>query len=99
MFTRETLGAIEELTAAAWSAPWSTRVDSLTNYTHSEGLEDDLIVEPLVEDAHSLGDAELGRIENIALNAAELAGRLVSHDGRVGGLAINFVLPETRTLR
>ena len=94
VFTRETLGAIEELTAAAWSAPWSTRVDSLTNYTHSEGLEDDLIVEPLVEDAHSLGDAELGRIENIALNAAELAGRLVSHDGRVGGLAINFVLPE-----
>ena len=28
------------------------------------------------------------------MNAAELAGRLVSHDGRVGGLAINFALPE-----
>ena len=94
VFTRQTLGAIEELTEAAWSAPWSTRVDSLTNYSHSEGFEDDLVVEPLVEDAHSLSDAELARIENIALNAIELAGRLVSHDGRVGGLAINFVLPE-----
>ena len=94
VFTRETLGAIEELTEAAWSAPWSTRVDSLTNYTYSEGLEDDLIVEPLVEDARALDDAELARLENIALNAVDLVGRLVSHDGRVGGLAINFVLPE-----
>ena len=94
VFTRQTLGAIEELTEAAWSAPWSTRVDSLTNYSHSEGFDDDLVVEPLVEDAHALSDAELARIENIALNAADLAGRLISHDGRVGGLAINFVLPE-----
>ena len=32
----------------------------------------------------------------LALNAADLAGRLVSHDGRVSGLAINFVMPEPR---
>ena len=95
VFTREALGAVEELTEAAWRAPHSSRVDSLTNYTHSEALgEDDLVVGPLVEDAGSLGDADLVRIETIALNAIDIAGRLVSHDGRVGGLAINFVLPE-----
>ena len=94
VFTREALGAIEELTEAAWRAPYSTRVDSLTNYSHSEALGDDLVVEPLVDDAQSLSDADLARIEEIALNATELAGRLVSHDGRVGGLAINFALPE-----
>ena len=53
-----------------------------------------MIVEPLVEDAASLSDAELARAEAIALNEVEIAGRLVSLDGRVGGLAINFVLPE-----
>ena len=94
VFTREALGAIEELTDAAWRTPWSTRVDSLTNYSHSEAIEDDLVVEPLVDDAQSLGDADLARIEGIALNAIDVAGRLVSHDGRVAGLVINFALPE-----
>ena len=94
VFTRETLAAIEELTDAAWRAPWATRVDSLTNFSHSEASEDDLVVEPLVEDAPSLGDDDLARIEGIALGSIELAGRLVSHDGRVAGLAINFALPE-----
>ena len=94
VFTRETLAAIEELTEAAWQAPWATRVDSLTNFSHSEASEDDLVVEPLVEDAPSLSDDGLARAEGIALGSIELAGRLVSHDGRVAGLAINFALPE-----
>ena len=94
IFTREVLGAVEDLTEAAWQTPSSTRVDSLTNYSHSEAYEDDLIVAPLVEDARSLGDADLARIEEIALNANEVAGRLVSRDGRVAGLAISFTLPD-----
>jgi len=94
VFTRETLAAVEELTEAAWRTPWSTRVDSLTNFSHSEASEDDLVVEPLVEDAPSLSDEDLARVEGIALGSIELAGRLVSHDGRVAGLAINFALPE-----
>ncbi len=96
MFTREALRAIEELTEAAWKAPHSSRVDSLTNYTHSRAEGDDLIVEPLVDDASALSDADLARIRKIALNASDIAGRLVSQDGRVGGLAINFVMPEKR---
>ena len=95
VFTRETLGAIEELTEAAWLAPYSTRVDSLTNYNHSEAYEDDLIVEPLVDGAQSLDDAGLERVREIALNASEIAGRLVARDGRVAGLAITFALPES----
>ena len=94
IFTRETLAAIEELTEAAWRTPHSTRVDSLTNYTHSEAFDDDLIVEPLVEDAASLDDAGVARVRDIALSAVEIAGRLVSRDGRVGGVAVSFVLPE-----
>ena len=94
VFTRESLAALEEMTETAWQAPYASRVNSLTNYSHSEAFEDDLIVEPLVEDAASLSDAELARAEAIALNEVEIVGRLVSLDGRVGGLAINFVLPE-----
>ena len=94
VFTREALGGVVELTEAAWRAPYSSRVDSLTNYFHSEALEDDLVVAPLVDDAQSLSDADLARVETVALGAIDIAGRLVSYDGRVGGVAINFILPE-----
>ena len=94
IFTREALGAIEELTETAWETPHSSRVDSLTNYTHSRAEGDDLIIEPLVENASALKDADLTRIRKIALDSAELPGRLVSLDERIGGLAITFVLPE-----
>ncbi len=40
--------------------PHSPRVDSLTNYFHSEAFEDDLVVEPLVENARSLDAAARG---------------------------------------
>ena len=62
VFTREVLGAVEALTEAAWRTPWSIRVDSLTNYLHSSSIEDDLAVEPLVDDAGALGDDDLARI-------------------------------------
>ena len=94
VFTREALGAIEELTEAAWRVPWSTRVDSLTNYNHSEAVEDELRVERLVDGAGSLSDDGLARIERIALSEVSVAGRLVSRDGRVAGLVINFALPD-----
>ena len=37
IFTRETLVAIEELTDRLWRTPYVTRVDSITNHSHSEG--------------------------------------------------------------
>ena len=94
IFSREALGAVEEMTEAAWRAPYSSRVNSLTNYTHSEASGDELIVAPLVEDARALDEAGTARVERVALEAAEIAGRLVSRDGRTAGVAVNFVLPE-----
>ncbi|MFQ5587156.1 MAG: hypothetical protein ACE5GF_10120 [Thermodesulfobacteriota bacterium] len=44
VFTRETLAIIEELTEASWQAPYSIRVDSITNFQHTRAEEDDLIV-------------------------------------------------------
>ncbi|MXY49413.1 MAG: MMPL family transporter [Gemmatimonadetes bacterium] len=98
VFTREVLGVVEDLTETAWFAPYSTRVNSLTNYFHSEAMEDDLIVGPLVEDASSLSEAGLDRVRTIALGSREVVGRLVSPDGRVAGLAVNFVLGDNPDL-
>ena len=94
VFTRETLGAVEDLTEAAWQTPHSVRVTSLTNYFHSEAVEDDLTIAPLVEGAASLSDADLDRIRTISLNEPELVGQLVAEDGHVAALVIDFILFE-----
>lgn len=96
VFTRQTLGAIEELTEAAWLIPYSARVDSLTNFLYSEAHDDELIVEPLAENAHALGDAELDRIESIATAEIDIVNRFASNKGHVGAILISFVLPDDR---
>ena len=96
VFGRDELVAIEELTEQLWRTPYATRVDSIANYSHSEGLEDELIVEPLIDDAGSLSDEDIERIKRIALGTEEVAGRFVSRDGRVAGLVVSVALPEDR---
>ena len=98
VFTREAFVAIEELTEQLWRTPYVTRVDSITNYSHSEGFEDELVVDPLVDDAGSLSDDDIERMRRIALDTEEIAGRFVSRDGRVAGLVVSVTLPEDREL-
>lgn len=94
VFTVQTLTALEELTKAAWQIPYSSRVDSITNfqYIHAEG--DDLVVENLVEDAKKLTKAELKQVKNIALREPSLLKRLVSPSGHVAGLNVNIIKPD-----
>lgn len=99
IFTQKTLVAIEELTEQLWRTPYATRVDSISNYTHSEGFEDELVVEQLIDEASSLNDTDIKRIMDIALGTEEVAGRFVSRDGRVAGLVVSITLPgENREL-
>ncbi len=94
IFTREGLLAVEQLTEALWQSPYVTRVDSITNYSHSKGSEDELIVYQLVDDAEVLDDAELDQIRTVALNTQETAGRFVSNDGRLAGVVVSLALPD-----
>ena len=90
VFTRETLASVVRLTQAAWQIPYSIRVDSLTNYQHTEADADDLVVDDLVSDVEGLDDAALRRIRNIAVHEPLLVDRLVSADGRVTGVNVAF---------
>ncbi len=94
IFTRKALLAVEKLTDALWRTPYATRVTSITNHLHTEGNEDGLIVEPLVDDATLLNKTEIGRVRTIALSNREIAGRLISRDGRLAGLVVSLALPD-----
>ena len=43
IFTENNLRIISELTEQSWQLPYSTRVDSLTNYTHTWADKDELV--------------------------------------------------------
>ena len=83
VFTPKTLKAIQALTTESWQVPFSTRVDSITNFQHSWSEEDDMFVEDLVLDADTLTDADMPRLKEIAINEPLLVHKIISPQAHV----------------
>ena len=94
VFTNETLKVVELLTEKAWQIPYSTRVDSISNYQHTYAEGDDLIVEDLISDAENLSAADIKKIKNVAINEPLLKQRLVSPSGHVTSISALISLPN-----
>ncbi|WP_213998387.1 MMPL family transporter [Arsukibacterium sp.] len=94
VFSAQTLSLVRQLTEAAWQTPYSIRVDSLSNYQHTEAIDDDLWVADLVAEELELTGSELNKIAQVALNEPVLVQRLVSRDGTVTAINITLQLPE-----
>ena len=92
-FTAKTMAAVEWLTKEAWQVPYSTRVDSLSNFQHTHAEGDDLIVRHLVTNASDLDASAIAQIRKIALAEPLLAGRLVSHGGDITAVNVTVQLP------
>jgi predicted RND superfamily exporter protein len=93
VFTPEVLRIVHELTEHAWQVPFSTRVDSVTNFQHTRAEEDDLVVEDLVPDPGSLDAAGAARVRAIALAEPLLNGLLVAADGATTGVNVRIHPP------
>ena len=52
--TPEWLAVVQKMTEASWQIPYSSRVNSVTNFQNTEAQGDDLIVADLVESIDSL---------------------------------------------
>lgn len=94
IFTKKTLRAIKKYSDAAWQAPYSIRVDSVTNYQHSWAEQDDLLVEDMVSDVDLLNEAELERIQRVVLGEKQLRNFIISPDGKTTVINISLELPE-----
>lgn len=93
VFSPELLAGIQELTEASWQVPFSTRVDSITNFQYSYAEGDDLIVEDLVLDPASLDQAGLERVKRAALAEPLLLNKLISPQAHVTVVNITIQLP------
>lgn len=92
IFTSDILQAITELTEKAWQIPYSSRVDSVTNFQHITAKRDNLTVTDLVKDPIGLSEKKLYKIKQIALNEPLLLNRLISKTGDVTGVNVTLQL-------
>ncbi len=94
IFERKTLAAIEFLTQEAWKLPFSSRIDSLSNYQHTKASEDDLVVADLISNAESLSDEEIAEKKAIALDQPLLVNSLIDKKASVTAVNINIIKPD-----
>ena len=93
VFNSSTLNMISELTELSWQIPYSTRVDSITNFQHTVAKEDDLLVGDLVDRRATLSLNDISYVREVALNEPLLVNRLVSASGHVTGVNVTIQLP------
>jgi uncharacterized protein len=92
-FQPRVLEAVRELTAEAWKLPYTLRVDSVTNFQHTEADGDDLRVAPLLGTDEKVTPDVARRIRAIATQETLMLHRLVSPTGHVTAVNITSQLP------
>lgn len=94
IFTNENLAAIGDFTEKAWTIPYATRVDSITNFQYTYANGDELIVEDLVPNPGASSDEELAAQEAAALAEPLLNKLLITPDAKVSAVQVTLVYPE-----
>ncbi|HFQ5108375.1 TPA: RND family transporter [Vibrio vulnificus] len=93
VFDQRTLTQIQEMTEQAWQVPYSSRVDSLANYQHTEAVDDDLLVEDLLYQSYPLTAERIAKVRTIAMSEPLLVNALVSKKGDVAVINITMQMP------
>ena len=74
----------------SWQIPYSIRVDSLSNYQHTEVEGDDLIVRDLYFDAANMSADEQKLVDQISSTEPTLAGKI--HDAQHRSTSVNVTI-------
>ena len=88
LFNGDSLKVIEELTKKSWTIPYSVRVDSLTNYSYVKSVNDDLIVEPFIEEAEKKSIEFFEKRENLVTGEDIIYKSLISEDKKTSVVSI-----------
>ena len=94
VFTGQTLQAVKELTEASWQMPFSSRVDSITNFQFTYANQDELIVEDFFVDPGQLSNTQLEQKRQLALTEPLLVKRLLASDAATTAVIVNVIFPE-----
>ena len=87
------LAGVEALTEMAWQLPFSIRVDSLSNYQHTEVDGDDLIVRDLFMNGSELSADEMQLVNEISTTEPSLSGKIHDSQHRATSVNVTIQLP------
>lgn len=88
LFNGDSLKVIEELTRKSWTIPYSVRVDSLTNYSYVKSVNDDLIVEPFIEEAEKKSIEFIEKRKDLVAGEDIIYKSLISEDKKTSVVSI-----------
>jgi predicted RND superfamily exporter protein/cytochrome P450 len=105
VFSPSALHALHLLTEASWQIPYSTRVDSIINYNHSQGFEDELVVSHLFDFSelidsqfktfsHDFSVKDITDAKKIIMSTPSLVGNYVSEDATAATIFITFSISD-----
>ncbi|MFK5985846.1 MAG: MMPL family transporter [Pseudomonadota bacterium] len=93
VFTPQVMQMVLEVTNESWQTPYSTRVNSITNFQHTYAIEDDMIVEDLLSEDDEKTPDKLERMRKIASTEPLLLNRLISKQNHVTIVTTTVQLP------
>jgi predicted RND superfamily exporter protein len=82
LFDADSIGLLHELTRKMWLVPEVIRVDSLTNYPWVHAVDDEIVVEPFIQEEETLSETFLQQRRRVALSHDTLPGYLIDAQGR-----------------
>ena len=105
VFSPSALHALQQLTESSWQIPYSSRVDSIMNYNHTQGLEDELIVSYLFDATETenvnlesftryFSNKDIASAKNIIMSTPSLVGNYVSKDATAATVFITFTISD-----
>jgi uncharacterized protein len=93
VFTPQIMQMVLDITRDSWQTPFSTRVDSITNFQHTYAIEDDMVVEDLLSEDDEKTLEKLQQIKQIAIIDPLLVDRLISKQAHVTIITTTVQLP------
>jgi len=93
IFSPQVMQMVLDITHESWQIPYSTRVNSITNFQHTYAIDDDMIVADLLAEDDDNNLKKLQQIKQIAISDPQLSGRLISKQAHVTIISTTVQLP------
>jgi len=94
VFNIESITLIHELTQAFWQVPHSSRVDSITNYSHSVAQQNDILIEEFVYEKEEITTKLVNYMKSKVLIEHDLLSKLITDTGKHTAINITLTLPS-----
>ena len=92
VFSPNSLAAVREMTERLWQTPFSSRVDSISNFQWTRSDGDDVVISDLVEEGEITREIS-DNAKVVALDEPLIRNLLVDTDGLVTAINVNIIMP------